>query len=212
MSKSKQIHVLSDANWKIGLKYLNNILAKIFTAINNDKPLDDELYQNILDIIYQCFEEVYLNTVKELESIYKDLKDFEIDNVSELTYKEDGKTLDERVKSYLDEVSSLNSQLTSKELISFKFYRLMRTEVSYLENAIKRKKISISADVMVIEGTCNCNGICDKYVGVYAIDENLDFPPYHPNCTCICYPDQSDDIDDLKDNDIIEREWYIDIK
>lgn len=65
----------------------------------------------------------------------------------------------------------------------------MRTEVSYLENAIKRKKISISADVMVIEGACNYNGICDKYVGVYAINENLDFPPYHPNCTCICYPD-----------------------
>ena len=44
MSKSKQIRALSDANWKIGLKYLNSILTKIFTAINNDKPLDDKLY------------------------------------------------------------------------------------------------------------------------------------------------------------------------
>lgn len=65
---------------------------------------------------------------------------------------------------------------------------------------------------MVIEGTCDCNGICDQYIGVYAIDENISFPPYHPNCTCIYYPDQSDDIDDLKDNDIIEREWYVDIE
>ena len=132
MSKSKQIRALSDANWKIGLKYLNSILTKIFTAINNDKPLDDKLYQNILNIIYQCLEDVYLNTIKELESIYKDLKDFEIDNISELTYKENGKTLDERVKSYLSEASSLNYQLTSKELISFKFYRLMRTEIFLL--------------------------------------------------------------------------------
>ena len=132
MSKSKQICALSDANWKIGLKYLNSILTKIFTAINNDKPLDDKLYQNILNIIYQCLEDVYLNTIKELESIYKDLKDFEIDNISELTYKENGKTLDERVKSYLSEASSLNYQLTSKELISFKFYRLMRTEIFLL--------------------------------------------------------------------------------
>lgn len=212
MSKSKQIHALSDTNWKIGLKYLNNILTKIFTTINNNKPLDDKLYQNVLDIIYQCLEEVYLNTIKKLESIYKDLKDFEIDDISELTYKEDGKTLEERVKSYLNEASSLNYQLTFKELISFKFYRLMRTEISHLETIIKKKKISVSADVMIIEGTCNCNGICDQYIGVYAIDENIDFPPYHPNCTCICYPDQSDDIDDLKDNDIIEREWYIDIE
>lgn len=212
MSKSKQIHALSDANWKIGLKYLNSILTKIFAAINNNKPLDDKLYQNVLDIIYQCLEEVYLNTIKGLESIYKDLKDFEINDISELTYKEDGKTLDERVKFYLNEASSLNYQLTSKDLISFKFYRLMRTEISYLETIVKKNKVSVSADVMVIEGTCNCNGICDQYIGVYAIDENIDFPPYHPNCTCICYPDQSDDIDDLKDNDIIEREWYIDIE
>lgn len=212
MSKSKQIRALSDANWKIGLKYLNNILTKLFTVINNDKPLDNKLYQDILDIVYKCLEEVYSNTIKELNSIYKDLKNFEIDDISELTYQEDGKTLDERVKSYLEEISLLEDPIAAKQLISFKFYRLMRTEVSYLENIIKRKKISISADVMVIEGTCDCNGICDKYVGVYAIDENLDFPPYHPNCTCICYPDQSDDIDDLEDNDIIQREWYVDIE
>lgn len=161
MSKSKQIHALSDANWKIGLKYLNSILTKIFAAINNNKPLDDKLYQNVLDIIYQCLEEVYLNTIKGLESIYKDLKDFEINDISELTYKEDGKTLDERVKFYLNEASSLNYQLTSKDLISFKFYRLMRTEISYLETIVKKNKVSVSADVMVIEGTCNCNGICD---------------------------------------------------
>lgn len=212
MSKSKQIRALSDANWKIGLKYLNNILAKLFTVINNDKPLDNKLYQDILNIVYKCLEEVYSNTIKELNSIYKDLKNFEIDDISELTYQEDGKILEERVKSYLEEISLLEDPIAAKQLISFKFYRLMRTEVSYLENIIKRKKISISADVMVIEGTCDCNGICDKYVGVYAIDENLDFPPYHPNCTCICYPDQSDDIDDLEDNDIIQREWYVDIE
>lgn len=44
MSKSRQIRALSDANWRIGLKYLNNILTKIFTAINSDKSLNDELY------------------------------------------------------------------------------------------------------------------------------------------------------------------------
>lgn len=205
------IRKLSEKNWQIALEYLNNILAKLFSVINNKMPYNEELLQYILDLIYKCLEKIYSNTASKLDILYKDLKPFEITNLFDLTYQKDGKTIEERVEEYLQEVFQIKNPIDAKQLISFKFYRLMRTEVSHLETMIKKNKISISANIMVIEGSCNCNGICDQYIGVYAIDENIDYPPYHPNCTCINYYDQTDNIDDIEDNDIEQEDWDIDI-
>ena len=205
------IRKLSEKNWQIALEYLNNILAKLFSVINNKIPYNEELLQYILDLIYKCLEKIYSNTASRLDILYKDLKPFEITNLFDLTYQKDGKTIEERVEEYLQEVFQIKNPIDAKQLISFKFYRLMRTEVSHLETMIKKNKISISANIMVIEGSCNCNGICDQYIGVYAIDENIDYPPYHPNCTCINYYDQTDNIDDIEDNDIEQEDWDIDI-
>lgn len=211
MINPTDIRKLSEENWQIALEYLNNILAKLFSAINNKMPYSEELLQYILDLIYKCLEEIYSNTASKLDILYKDLKPFEITNLFDLTYQKDGKTIEERVEEYLQEVFQIKNPIDAKQSISFKFYRLMRTEVSHLEAMIKKNKISISANVMVIEGSCNCNGICDQYIGVYAIDENIDYPPYHPNCTCINYYDQTDNIDDIEDNDIEQEDWDIDI-
>lgn len=211
MINPTDIRKLSEENWQIALEYLNNILAKLFSAINNKMPYSEELLQYILDLIYKCLEEIYSNTASKLDILYKDLKPFEITNLFDLTYQKDGKTIEERVEEYLQEVFQIKNPIDAKQSISFKFYRLMRTEVSHLETMIKKNKISISANVMVIEGSCNCNGICDQYIGVYAIDENIDYPPYHPNCTCINYYDQTDNIDDIEDNDIEQEDWDIDI-
>lgn len=205
------IRKLSEKNWQIALEYLNNILAKLFSVINNKMPYNEELLQYILDLIYKCLEKIYSNTASRLDILYKDLKPFEITNLFDLTYQKDGKTIEERVEEYLQEIFQIKNPIDAKQLISFKFYRLMRTEVSHLETMIKKNKISISANIMVIEGSCNCNGICDQYIGVYAIDENIDYPPYHPNCTCINYYDQTDNIDDIEDNDIEQEDWDIDI-
>lgn len=205
------IRKLSEKNWQIALEYLNNILAKLFSVINNKMPYNEELLQYILDLIYKCLEKIYSNTASRLDILYKDLKPFKVANLFDLTYQKDGKTIEERVEEYLEEVFQIKNPIAAKQLISFKFYRLMRTEVSHLETMIKKNKISISANVMVIEGSCNCNGICDQYIGVYAIDENIDYPPYHPNCTCINYYDQTDNIDDIEDNDIEQEDWDIDI-
>lgn len=205
------IRKLSEKNWQIALEYLNNILAKLFSVINNKMPYNEELLQYILDLIYKCLEKIYSNTASRLDILYKDLKPFEITNLFDLTYQKDGKTIEERVEEYLQEIFQIKNPIDAKQLISFKFYRLMRTEVSHLETMIKKNKISISANIMVIEGSCNCNGICDQYIGVYSIDENIDYPPYHPNCTCINYYDQTDNIDDIEDNDIEQEDWDIDI-
>lgn len=211
MINPTDIRKLSEENWQIALEYLNNILAKLFSVINNKMPYSKELLQYILDLIYKCLEEIYSNTASKLDILYKDLKPFKVTNLFGLTYQKDGKTIEERVEEYLQEVFQIKNPIDAKQLISFKFYRLMRTEVSHLETMIKKNKISISANIMVIEGSCNCNGICDQYIGVYAIDENIDYPPYHPNCTCINYYDQTDNIDDIEDNDIEQEDWDIDI-
>lgn len=211
MINPADIRKLSEENWQIALEYLNNILAELFSAINNKMPYSEELLQYILDLIYKCLEEIYSNTASKLDILYKDLKSFEITNLFDLTYQKDGKTIEERVEEYLQEVFQIKNPIDAKQLISFKFYRLMRTEVSHLETMIKKNKISISANVMVIEGSCNCNGICDQYIGVYAINENIEYPPYHPNCTCINYYDQTDNIDDIEDNNIEQEDWDIDI-
>lgn len=211
MINPADIRKLSEENWQIALEYLNNILAELFSAINNKMPYNEELLQYILDLIYKCLEKIYSNTASKLDILYKDLKPFKVTNLFDLTYQKDGKTIEERVEEYLQEVFQIKNPIAAKQLISFKLYRLMRTEVSHLETMIKKNKISISANVIVIEGSCNCNGICDQYIGVYAIDENIEYPPYHPNCTCINYYDQTDNIDDIEDNNIEQEDWDIDI-
>lgn len=211
MIRPADIRELSEGNWQIALQYLNKILTEIFAAINNKEPYSKELLQTILDLIYECLEKIYGNTASKLDILYKDLKPFEINNLFDLTYQEDGKTIDERVKEYLQEIFKIKDPIAAKQSISFKFYRLMRTEVSHLETIIKKNKISASANVIIIEGSCNCNGICDQYIGTYAIDENISYLPYHPSCTCINYYDQSDNIDDIEDNDIQQEDWDIDL-
>lgn len=80
------IRKLSEKNWQIALEYLNNILAKLFSVINNKIPYNEELIQYILDLIYKCLEKIYSNTASRLDILYKDLKPFKVANLFDLTY------------------------------------------------------------------------------------------------------------------------------
>ena len=86
MINPTDIRKLSEENWQIALEYLNNILAKLFSVINNKMPYSKELLQYILDLIYKCLEEIYSNTASKLDILYKDLKPFKVTNLFGLTY------------------------------------------------------------------------------------------------------------------------------
>jgi len=81
-------------------------LTEIIYAINHyaeqkspSKFWDAEL-QKMLNQFYNCFTDIYASTSKELKDIFKDVENFQVKNIKDLTFKEDGKELDDRITDY----------------------------------------------------------------------------------------------------------------
>lgn len=64
-----------------------------------------------------------------------------------------------------------------------------------MESAVKKLKKPNRPSMLIIEA--GCGDLCQG--GEYAADENVDLPPFHPNCQCIWYFDETDDSDDIED-------------
>lgn len=159
-----------------------------------DSPLANE--DKIINLIYSFLETVYSTIINSLSEIYSQLADFNVDDILDLTYQEDGKTIEDRVHEYL---------LNHIDLIStlYKFYLLLDTESKNIKRAIIDNRVRPVASILIIE--CDeedCHFGCDQYAGEYPADEPIELPPYHPNCDCFYYFVETDDPDDIKDLDL----------
>ena len=159
-----------------------------------DSPLANE--DKIINLIYSFLETVYSTIINSLSEIYSQLADFNIDDILDLTYQEDGKTIEDRVHEYL---------LNHIDLIStlYKFDLLLDTESKNIKRAIIDNRVRPVASILIIE--CDeedCHFGCDQYAGEYPADEPIELPPYHPNCDCFYYFVETDDPDDIKDLDL----------
>lgn len=189
--------------------YLKEIISITFSSINSYHAEDDDWVdpqEKIEELVYDCLTEVYITVSKTISETYKDAKKFEIEDVFKLCYSVDGKDITDRIKEYLDEAHNLLQQgqptLDVKSRIISKFDMLLTTEASNVETAIKENRKPDSADILVIEDNCECRHRCDQYVGIYAADENIEKPPYHPNCTCLWYYDITDGPDEMNDIEV----------
>ena len=90
-------------------KYLEKISSIINKAIKNyeDKDLWKQSYDNTINLFYEALTETYLQTVIALKEIYNGNISDDIPNIEDFIYKEDGKTLSERIKDYWNEVKKL---------------------------------------------------------------------------------------------------------
>ena len=143
------------------------------------KDLEDH-YEALLNVITELAE----NIVSYIRNYLRKEYDIEVENLSpeeliELFYSADGKTIFDRVREYAQE----------KDLISFtyKLYRCCRSEVAGLMNrcifnSLKDKFEYITVHLSNECGDCD-TGILSGWVKTSEVDLS-DLPPFHPDCCC----------------------------
>lgn len=207
MKIKQKIYELEDALNKHVDNTLIEITKKAIQSIeeyienkNNDKWLEN--FSEIKEIFYKSFIETYSLTDEYIQETYSEVADFNIDNIDDLTYREDGKTFDQRLfehwkdtKKEIDDIVFYEEIKIVKIHLISKLEKILRTEVRHISNAVKKHKHPLNeAYILVIESGCeNCEG------GEYPPDEDIPWPPYHPYCRCVAYWEvaSEDDINDL---------------
>lgn len=186
------------------------LLMKTILKYQKTKTISNEDIKKIEDFIYDILSEVYKITSSELKKIYSQITNFDVDNILELTFNDDGKTLNQRIELYIQEIPDhyemnyikTNDRLEATSLtfnyIKSKIDRIIYTESYQIESQVKKIKKPIKASLLIIEA--GCGDLCQG--GEYPADEDVDLPPFHPNCQCIWYYDETDDLDDIEDLDL----------
>lgn len=203
--KDKLEKAIEALNKKIDLE-LEAIIKIIFSWIANDEKINTEDHQaDLIDLFYKALENLYSEINIELGKIYKKVAPFNLKNITDLTFQGDGKTLDERITKYLDDLEEKRlSGDFPDNLKSFSvnmYSRLLNNEGRYLFTHLMEMKIKPVASILVIE-TGTCNDLCGEWNGEYPADKAIPLPPYHTNCQCSAYYIETDDEDDVNDLDL----------
>ena len=169
-------------------KYLEQISIQLI----KDNTIDS--YKKIIDDVYDCLTAAYEKILSSFKSWYENMKPLEVDDVFKLAYNKDGKTIEDRVRSYFDVNLTILQQIQ-------KFDVLIDYEVQNLKRYVEETRIKPLAEMLIIESDgCDCKFGCDEYAGEYSPDDDVPLPPYHPNCHCeayYLYTDEEDDIEEL---------------
>lgn len=189
-------------------KYFEKITKVIIQCVNNYSALTwDKGLQEVFELFIDSLTETYTITMRELRNIYSKLEDFNIDDISQLTYQEDGKTLYDRIKKYWDQAESdikgeLDYDLVKAYLID-RYDMLLENETKIIQSQVEKNKIAPVATLLVIESEGHdCRWGCSNYEGEYSPEDPVPLPPYHPNCQCIFYYVETDNDDDIVDLDL----------
>lgn len=206
MSTRQKIHKLREEIDLIREQDFEKIVSFILKALKeyqNNAMSWDNLYFEVEDLFYKSFEGVYKSMNIGLEGIYKQLKEFSVEDISDLTYHLDGKTIEERLKEYWDESKKrLDNKENPEDVKTYlinKYDCILNTETRIIESRIKNYRKPLNAAMLIIEHSSGCP---DCPGGEYAADENVDLPPFHPNCQCCYYYVVTDDEDDIHDLDL----------
>ena len=210
----KEILQLRKENNAIIDKYLEKIYSKIKYAINQYENESDphkfweEQLKVIKDLIYECFTKIYSNTSKKLKQIFGQVKEFDVKNIKDLTFNEDGKDLDERIEFYWKQAEEclkakeIDNQAIKTTLLT-KLARIVETDGKVVEETIKKHKqpILLPGQYLIVEVSgCGCG-----MGGTYPADD-YPMPPFHPNCPASAEPIITDDPDDIDDLDLEEED------
>lgn len=185
---------------------LLKITKTVFKWIDNPNTQinSSDNIEALTSLLYQALEKIYADICSDLKNIYTQLDEFHVDDISKLSYQEDGKTLEERIITYLNDMQ--DKRENNIDAVSIKSYcinmydRILNNEAAYLKHTIMSNKLSKKASILVIEGGNSC-GSCGP-LGEYPADEDIILPPYHTNCQCSCYWVETDDEDDITDLDL----------
>lgn len=196
----EQIFELKKKNENNYVSSLTKIVKYAFSKMSNyNKEEWRKSLPVVIDMFYESFEKIYLTTSKEIRNIYGKVQDFNVSNIFDLTFNADGKTIEERIGEYWNEVGKQLEQkqipiANIKEFLIHNYERIIRTETNKIENFVKMNKKPQEAYVLIIESGCDaCEG------GEFPADEDVALPPYHPNCNCTFYYELVQDKDTIED-------------
>lgn len=162
----------------------------------------NELANDIITIIYSSLEETYKLTIKEGSKIYKEMdksipKTITKKEIDKYTYDKDNKTLEERIKQY---VEMAKNEETIRDVLIHKEKKILENETRVVSHKILKKRLKsakIEYGMVVPGGGCDrecCNESTEEWMPIDEIDE----PPYHPYCTCeVIYGEPEDDDEEL---------------
>lgn len=191
------------------VEYLEQISSIINKAVKNqnDKELWNNSYDKIVDIFYNALTETYLLTAITLKNIYEHISD-KIPNIEDFFYKEDNKTLSDRIKDYWNDGKNLlkkspdNMQDIALHLLTM-YDRILTTEMQNVKTGVKKTKKPLDNNngIEVIYVT---DGECCEYGGIYLAEDDPPIPPFHPNCQCdwwfdFYYPSDEQDLEVLQE-------------
>lgn len=205
MSVKTKIKNLNSKVEKAKAKQMENLLTFAFLKIKNYNPSTwwETDFNQILNFFFTSLEETYSITSQELKTIYiGPLKEFSVKDIAELTYKADGKTLVERLREHWNEAAQSIQQGTPTfevfQNLAYKFERIINTETNVIKNAVKYNRKPLTASILIIDA--GCDDICQG--GIFPADEDVELPPYHPNCSCDYWYEETDDPDEIADLDL----------
>ena len=185
---------------------LEVIIKKIFSWIANDEKINTKEHRDdLINLFYNALGNLYSEINIQLGKIYKTVAPFNLKDITDLTFQEDGKTLDERITKYLDDLEEkrLSGDFPEnlKNFGANMYSRLLNNEGRHLFIHLMEMKIKPVASILVIE-TGTCDDLCGEWNGEYPAGEDVPLPPYHTNCQCSAYYIETDDEDDVNDLDL----------
>lgn len=188
--KDKRISEISNI-YENALNDIQFYNEKIYRIINDKKKTKTQKKQEVKEEILNSLTDTMAYVLKEIEKLYPNSYDKNAKiNLEKLLYNKDGLTLNQRINNWFKEIDN-------EQTLSYHMRLILRTETEQIIPRIIQTKLTRNkVYVEILEGGGECStGICSEYADGQAYPEDeIELPPYHPDCECqaIFY-----DIDDL---------------
>ena len=205
---------INEAKDKMASKILAQCNKSIRVMKQNPTIIEKEfstMTKIVRNYIWESLEETYSLSSKMVKEIY-DLSSQKID-LKNLTYDGDGQTLDERLTKYFSEI--LDYLLEHKEKSDWDLVKrnlrvrlllILDTETQTVKTKVINRKVEAHCEFgEVLPGEC-----CPGSGGIYPVDE-LDLPPFHPNCECevVYYEELTDSEEEIEDLELeVEKVYF----
>ena len=137
--------------------------------------------------------------LKEIETLYPNSYDKNAKiELEKLLYHKDGLTLNQRINNWFKEEEN-------EQILAYHMRLILRTETEQIIPRIIQTKLTRNKiRVEILEGGGECStGICAEYADGEAYPEDeIELPPYHPDCECQAIFYDIDDLEELLEDKI----------
>lgn len=159
-------------------------LESLYKIIKDSDSSD--LSKNISEAMYNYLEENLSDILQAYRENYSSFDEDKIIDFNNLLYSEDGKTLEDRINSWIESETDPQKQFYHCGLI-------LTTESQHMISNIGKYKITTPYVEIVGDGECDT---CSNYIdGNVYLEDEIDLPPYHPGCACEAIYYESEDLE-----------------